>query len=285
MIKESFSAETKKELSAHIAKNKCCKVAELYGIFLFAKKGNGNLKIKCDNKELADHITELVKEGLRQQVDIFFEGKSLALPASCFHEEYLCAIEEYLFRCPHCASSFLRGVFLTRGRVTDPSKAYHLEIVFKQEVERNIVHLLLASQGIEMRTGQRKTDYLLYMKGSTEIEDFLGFIGCNKSYFEFMNRKIVKEVRNNANRAANCDTGNIRKSMEAAKRQVDAVKLLIEKGKFDALPDDLKETARARIDNPSLTLDGLAAKMNPPISKSGLNHRLEKLMRIAEEID
>ena len=282
-MKESFSQETKRELYTHISKNKCCNASELSGLFLYAVKDGNRYRLRCESEELATLVTEQLIATAKRGKDVTYDGKNLYVPIALVGGATPVEAESARFKCPQCMSAFMRGVFLSRGRITDPGKAYHMELVFKHEEERDALAALLEEQGQEMKSSRRKNDFLLYRKGSETIEDFLAFIGCNKMLFEFINRKIVKDVRNNANRAANCDAGNIRKSLEASKRQIAAVRSLIETGKIETLSEELKATAYLRLENESLSLEDLALKVSPPISKSGLNHRLEKIIRIAEE--
>lgn len=282
-MKKSFSLETKEELCTHVSKNKCCNRAELCGIFLFARRSGDRYSIRCDHEDLFKRITEHLVLSPKKVGQIIYDGKTISAPKDLIGETSVDAVRAQRLLCNGCFSAFMRGVFLVRGRVTDPGKAYHMELVFKNEDERDALAALMADFGQEMKTSHRKTDFLLYRKGSESIEDFLAFIGSNKILFEFMNRKIVKEFRNNANRAANCDAGNIRKSLEASGRQVSAVRSLISSGKIETLSEELKATAYLRLQYESLSLEDLAQKTSPPISKSGLNHRLEKIIRIAEE--
>lgn len=279
---ESFSQDTKKELYTHIPKNKCCRTSELYGLFLGALKIGSQFTIRRDNDDLVQLVSALVPQKRANEVTV--NGKLIYTSAALVGDVSSSGIRSLNFSCEHCLGAFMRGVFLTHGRITDPAKAYHMEIVLKSIENQEALALLLENHGQAMKTSKRKNDFLLYRKGSETIEDFLALIGSNKMLFEFINRKIVKDVRNNANRAANCDAGNIRKSLEASQRQIDAVNSLIRNGKIESLPDELKATAYLRLENSSLSLEDLARITSPPISKSGLNHRLEKIIRIAEEL-
>ena len=279
---ESFSQDTKRELYTHIPKNKCCKSAELYGLFLDSLKIGSQHAIRCDNEDTVQLVTSLVPPKRANEIKV--NGKLIYAPAALIGDVSSDSIRSFSFTCEHCLGAFMRGLFLARGRITDPSKAYHMEIVLKNQNDQEALASLLENYGQEMKLSKRKNDYLLYRKGSETIEEFLALIGSNKMLFEFINRKIVKDVRNNANRAANCDAGNIRKTLEASHRQIDAVNALIRSGKIESLPDELKATAYLRLENSSLSLEDLARIISPPISKSGLNHRLEKIIRIAEEL-
>lgn len=185
------------------------------------------------------------------------------------------------FICDDCLKYFLRGVFITYGTITNPHKSYHMEIIVNNREAADSLFDLLSEIGMEPKKIKRKNHYILYYKESEIIVDFLNLIGANKSAFHIMNTKILKEIRNNANRLANCDTANIDKTVSAAKTHMDAIKILISGGIIHKMPNELKETAYLRLNNPDITLNELAQLHNPPISKSGVNHRLKKLTDIA----
>jgi conserved hypothetical protein len=186
------------------------------------------------------------------------------------------------FVCDDCVKCFLRGVFLEYGTITNPDKSYHLELVMNDENITDSLMDLLSAYDMEPKKTTRKNSYVLYYKESERIVDFLNIIGANKSAFHIMNTKIRKELRNNANRHANCDAANIDKTVSASLNHIDAINTLIVTGGINDLPEELKETAYLRLDNPDITLSELAAIHNPPISKSGVNYRLKKLTDISK---
>ena len=186
------------------------------------------------------------------------------------------------FLCDDCVKYFLRGVFLEFGTITNPDKSYHLELVLNNEITADSLAEVLTKYDMEPKKINRKNNYVLYYKESERIVDFLYIIGANKSAFHMMNTKIRKELRNNANRHANCDTANIDKTVSASMNHIDAINVLIANGGINDLPEELKETAYLRLDNPDITLSELAAIHNPPISKSGVNYRLKKLSEISK---
>lgn len=188
------------------------------------------------------------------------------------------------FRCENCFSAFLRGLFVACGNVTDPAKRYHLELTFKTEAERDAAHGLLAAHGMEMKKGFRKSRWLLYIKSSERIEDFFAAVGANKAAFELINSKIVREVREDANRQSNCDMANIKKSLSASKKYTDIIEKMISDGTVSRLPAELRETAMLRLENTQASMADLALLHKVPISKSGVKHRLDKIMEIAAEI-
>lgn len=190
-------------------------------------------------------------------------------------------------RCDGCRAVYLRYVFILFGSVTDPAKSYHLDIAFRTEKERNCVKGALAECGFDfsesVRTAAAGTTYLLYIKKSSDIEDFLLFIGAQTAAFELMNVKIEKEFKNSVNRQVNCDTANIEKQLASVKKYSEAINYLIETKAIDKLPAELKETALLRIENSQLSLSDLGGMMNPSVSKSGIKHRLDKILAFAED--
>lgn len=188
------------------------------------------------------------------------------------------------FKCENCTKEFLRGLFISYGSVTDPQKRYHLDFSFEQEDDSVIVSGILSNAGFYHGQTQRKGNHVLYIKDNDTISDFLAYIGAVKSAFDVMNTKIVKEVRNNANRLVNCDTANIEKAISASQKYIEAVEYIKSKGAFTALPGELREAAELRVTYIQASLNELAQKSQPPITKSGMKHRLEKLLSYSEEL-
>jgi len=214
---------------------------------------------------------------------------SLQLPnKKCCEDSYLYAhrvtdtIETDKFVCPDCVKYFLRVIFLMYGTMSDPDKSYHLEMIFNNKTIADSIIKILSQLGIKPKHTIRKNNYILYYKESDLIVDFLNIIGANKSAFRIMNVRIEKEIRNNTNRLVNCDTANIDKTVSAAINQIDSINSLIATGEIDNLPDELKETAYLRLNNPNITLNELAELHDPPISKSGVDYRLRKLTNISK---
>lgn len=187
------------------------------------------------------------------------------------------------FRCPSCAMNYIRGLFTVYGNVTSPEKAYHLEFSAETEELCEALVSLLEKQGMIFHRAKRKGRFIAYIKDSEKIEDFLCRIGLNSFAFDFMNSKIVREIRNNANRQVNCDSANIEKSLNAAKKYVSVIEKLISTEMYNELPDNLKEAARLRREYPEESLVQLGMKFNPPITKSGVKHRLDSIIEFAEK--
>lgn len=186
-------------------------------------------------------------------------------------------------RCDTCRVLAVRALFILFGSITDPDKSYHLSFTVKNETERNILQIILGETEFDFRPTMRAGKYVLYLKDSTAIEDFLVYIGAQAAAFDLMNKKIEREFRNSVNRQVNCDTANIGKQLASAKKYIDAVQYLIDTGAIDRLSPELKHTALLRLENEQLTLSDLGQLVNPPVSKSGMKHRLEKILTFADE--
>ncbi|MDR2532090.1 MAG: DNA-binding protein WhiA [Oscillospiraceae bacterium] len=179
---------------------------------------------------------------------------------------------------------FLRGLFLTCGTVSDPGKNYHLELSVPDENKIDALFTLINEIGIAIRKSTRKSRPLLYIKESEMISDFLTFIGAGVNSMEVMNAKILKEVRNNVNRAVNCDAANIEKTTRAAGKQIADIELISERKGADFLSPELRQIAQLRLNNIEMSLKEIGEACEPRLSRSGVFHRLEKINSIAEKL-
>ena len=178
--------------------------------------------------------------------------------------------------------AFLAGAFLCCGSVTDPNKEYHLEFAVPVPELQNELSQLLRSVGVTPKCVQRKGSTVLYIKSCEQIEDIFTFMGAQQATLDIINIEILKDVRNKANRIINCDLANINKVMKAAERQVGDILYLDEHVGLDTLSDDLREMALLRLENPELSLKELGELFDPPLGRSGVNHRLKRLTALAE---
>lgn len=185
---------------------------------------------------------------------------------------------------PCCQLAFLRGVYLTCGSMIDPMKEYHIELRFRDEELCYTVMDLFEEHGVELKETNRGKHTVLYAKDSRQLEDLLTALGAVKSSMELMNFKIEKELRNTVNRRTNCETANIGKTVNASMAQVQAIERIKAENAFDALPLPLKEAAAMRLENPDASLSELCELSGDTLSRSGLNHRLNKLIKIAEAL-
>ena len=183
-----------------------------------------------------------------------------------------------------CQRAFLRGAFLASGSMSDPGKSYHLEIVCTNLFQAEQIQSILLAFEVEARIVQRKKYQVVYMKDGTGISDFLNIVEAHVSLMNFENFRIVKEMRNSVNRRVNCETANIGKTVSASTRQAEDILLLQQKYGFENLPESLREMAEVRLAYPDAPLRELGEYLDPPVGKSGVNHRLRKLSELADRI-
>jgi DNA-binding protein WhiA len=188
------------------------------------------------------------------------------------------------FKCNNCRAAFLRALFCASGSVSDPKKSYTLEMRLQNAPRAEMVRTLAEECGLNPPSlTNRNGSVGLFYRNESGIEEFLTFCSANHSLFEFFNIHIEKDIRNAENRATNCVAKNILKSVEAISAQIEAIEALKANGMFDELSDELKATADLRLENQEATLSELASLHNPKISKSGLNHRLSKIIDEAKK--
>lgn len=178
----------------------------------------------------------------------------------------------------------IREAFIKSGSMNDPNKKYHLQIMFKTKKKAEEMQVLLLNFNIHAKIIKKEKEYMLYLKDGEEISNFLALIGANKSVIKFEEVRVLKETRNDINRLVNCETANLNKTINTAVKQIEDIKLIKKKNKFNSLPEGLKEIAELRIENPDISLAELGKLLKEPIGKSGVNHRLKKISQIAEEL-
>lgn len=303
----SFATQAKENLCAISVKKECCRRALLYGILLFAVDFDENkIRFITESEQTANLAVKLIHEicGVdanlyvteRKQTDEDGEPiKSNKITVSSradikkvFEKLSLTdkgesAIERDMFVCDMCRQAFLRGVFLSAGLLTDPERSYHLEIPVKGEALADELNDILGEADISAKIGLRKNQRFIYLKSGTRIENFLAYIGASGALFDMMNSRILKDAKNDANRLRNCDTANLSKTVSASKAQTDAIGELVSTGRIELLAPELKETAMLRLEYPELSIKDFGMMFTPPISKSGVNHRLKKIMDFANE--
>lgn len=180
--------------------------------------------------------------------------------------------------------AYIRGAFLGGGSVTNPEKNYHLEFVTHSEEYAHDLCELINSCGLNSKVIQRKNSFIVYIKEGEQIVDILNIMGAHSCLLELENIRIMKEMRNNVNRLVNCETANLSKTVNAAVRQVESIKLIQSKIGLKRLPQNLREIAELRLEYPDESLKELGEMLTPPVGKSGVNHRLRKIEKIAEEL-
>lgn len=187
-----------------------------------------------------------------------------------------------------CRRSFLRGAFLSLGSLSDPQKSYHLEFAFADakwaEAIKNLIESIEIDGNIDAKLTKRKNNTIVYIKEGSQISLVLNIMEAHKALMEMENLRIVKEMRNAVNRRVNCDTANINKAVNAAMKQIADIEYIKANGGFEGLSESLIETAQLRLEHPESTLAELGKLFNPPVGKSGVNHRLKKLCEYADEL-
>ena len=283
----SFSSEQKNEIVAQGIKSACCRRAFMQGVLFGAKLDEGKIVLSFEQDSSITFVSSLVKEIYSRELQrvsspkggrrrlVSFDSKS----AEKYVKATLCGDVAFKVGCPACESAFLRGLFLAYGRVSDPAKQYSLEFSLGDVTESGMK--LFSELGFTPRLSKKPKETLVYFRNSSAIEDFFALAGMNSTVFAFMNAKIQGEIRNNANRVANCETNNIGKAVSASMDVISVIEELDAKGLLSQLPEELESTARARMEYKHLSLSQLAAIITPPITKSGLSHRLKKIAEIA----
>lgn len=236
---------------------------------------NKNQMLKRNNSYVLTVTSENGAEDLLKKLGIL-ERREGFFPSHCVPEE--------VFNDDELKKSYLRGAFLGGGSVSDPEKNYHLEFVTNNEDYASSLRDLINSMGFNSKIVARKNSFVVYLKESEQISDLLSVIGAYQALLSLQSTKIVKEMRNNVNRIVNCETANLSKTIDTAVRQVESIKLIQNKIGIRKLPKNLQEIAILRLEHEDKSLKELGEMLNPPISKSGVNHRLKKIEQIANDL-
>ena len=300
----SFTLEIKGELCGVQHKQPCCLQAECYGLWLFSKcfrlKEN---TYTTESAPVARRMLELAASGAGVSAQLSYAVSRRSRPAyrvslpeeqerirllSAFGHtgrEPSLRINRGALEGDCCQGAFLRGAFLACGTITDPNKAYHLEFAAPYQNLANDLYALLGEAGglgISPAVVRRSGGYGVYLKDSAQMEDLLTYLGAAGAAMELMQVKMYKEARNNINRKTNFETANMDKTYSAAARQIAAIAAISDYRGLDSLPEALGELARLRLSDPELTLRDLSLALG--ISRSGVNHRLQKLVEMGEAI-
>lgn len=179
----------------------------------------------------------------------------------------------------------IREAFIKSGSITDPNKEYHLEVLFRTKKKAEEFRTLLENFEIQGKVIKKGSGYITYIKDSEDIVNFLALIGANNGVLRFEEIRVLKDARNSVNRIVNCETANFNKTLGAAENQIKSIKLLKKKHKFNLLTAELKEIAELRLKNPEASYEEIGKMLEKPISKSGVSHRLNKIITISEEIN
>ena len=299
----SFAGEVKKEILRTAPTGLSRIQAQAYGMLLFGRSFSRScIALQTENKEVADlyvhNLLDLVplsggittihhpkKQGGIFVVSVDDEEDRISILKAFGHspDELNLRIHRALLR-EDDIPFFLRGAYLVCGNITDPAKGYHAELVVSYRRLCEDLQQLLMENGSHPKYAQRRGVHLLYYKESEEIEDLLTGMGATQCSLELMNVKIYKDVRNKVNRVTNCETANIEKTVAASAAQVEDIPYLWEKKGKNSLPEELQELAQLRVDNPEMSLRELGEALGEPITRSGVNHRLKRLSRMAQQL-
>lgn len=293
----SFSADVKEELVKSIPHDRHCRVSELTAILAFAgKKVDGAIRVypttetqvgirKCFtllNKTFNINTDVFKKDIEKNKTYIEFNretpGMDKVLDAIAFEAP------THLLTNDCCKRAYLRGAFISGGFVNDPNKAYHLEFVCNDEVSGEMIIELLYDFGVEAKMVARKKYFVVYVKDADTIQDILNVLDAHKALLNLVNARIVKDVRNDLNRRNNCDVANSAKAVTAGSRQIDDINLIKETIGLGSLPESLREIAELRLEHPEDSLTELGDLLDPPVGKSGVNHRLRKISEYAQRL-
>lgn len=298
----SFSSNAKAEICKTAITKRCCAVAESCGVLLYCNTFSPELiRIVTESPDFSERLPRLFRKAFNLDFDLLPEAGSRGKNAfqitdgekirrifqafGCAPEDSLALHINYgILENPCCQASFLRGAFLAGGSVTDPEKRYHLELATSHTQASREVSALLTEMGFLPHSVRRSGSSVIYFKQSEHIEDLLTTIGAPVAAMDIMTAKVDKEIRNGANRAMNCDMANVNKTVDAALEQIAGIRRLESSGRLAQMPEKLRQAARLRLDNPEMSLQQLAERCDPPVSKSCMNHRMRKLMEEANDV-
>ncbi len=283
----SFSSDIKEYLLSLREKRDCCMRSLLYGIYVGCGEDTGSeIVFSMTSEKCAHMLCETI-------ATIFpvFPAVSGRRTVAAGAQEHDCLVDELgitnglnlsVCKCEACPEAFIRGLYIGCARITDPSKGYHLELAVRERYFEAVRSLLGATLR-EPKVITRRSEKALYYKSSATAEEFLTYIGAGKYALWLMEEKIIKDMHNEANRKANCEIANLDKAATAAAAQLAAVKKLQKSCMLKELPPVLYETAMLRLEFEELSLEELRMKFDPPISKSGLSHRFERIIALADK--
>ena len=311
----SFSSRVKDELSRQVYAARHCRIAEmsavlsLCGRVKISASDHFSIEMHTENVAVARKYFTLLKKTFNIRTDVSIRsginpGRSRTyIVAVREHEEALkvlqavklinsqgeigenlSLIRNVVLQNACCRRAFIRGAFLAAGSISAPEKFYHFEIVCPTEPKAEQLKNIIATFDIEAKIVPRKKYYVVYIKEGSQIVDILNVMEAPVSLMELENIRIVKEMRGSVNRQVNCETANINKTVSAAVKQIEDIRFIQSVAGLSGLPESLQEMARIRLERPEATLKELGEALEPPVGKSGVNHRLRKLSLVAEEL-
>lgn len=307
----SFSTLTKNELARVMDSRQCCKKAELVALIkmdgsLQVSGGQVSLNILNHNAAVARKLFKLFKELFGIHAEVLVKKKMrlrknnvywVRIPPQEGLREMMIKLgfldldgnlqvelRQDLVSRNCCRRAYLRGAFLGGGSVNNPGGNYHMEVITSKGRHATDLCRLMQKFGLSAKISRRKTWFVVYLKDSDQIVECLNLMGAHSALLEFENARIYKGMRNQVNRLVNCETANLNKIVDASLRQTESIALVARIVGIDNLPSGLREIAELRLKFPDASLRELGEMTNPPLGKSGVNHRLRKLDLMAEKL-
>lgn len=311
----SFSSTTKNEIARIPITDHCCKLAELAAIIRMSgtiqiqEMGRFTLKLTTENAAIARRIFTMLREIYEGDIKvvvrrnrqlkknnnylILVNNKDISKKIlvdigfidedknNIFHPNY--KIDEKLIDKRCCKRAYIRGSFLGGGSISNPEKTYHLEFVTNTEEHSKDLSNIINSFGLNSKIVTRKDNYVVYLKEGEQIVDLLNIVGAHQALLKLEDIRVLKDVRNNINRIVNCETANLSKTINASMRQIEHIEIIQKNMGLHKLPKNLRQVAEARLNNTDATLKEIGMMLDPPVGKSGVNHRFRKIEEIAEE--
>ncbi len=285
----SFSHEVKEELVKHMGTARHCQLAELAAILHFCgqygrdSEGHFTIGFQVENATVVKKCFTLLKKTYSIDTDVAIDEEKMQELYMRFGDVNE-PVDEVLLKSACCRRAYIRGAFLAIGSISAPEKGYHLEFVTANEKKAKQLQEVIQSFGMEAKTILRKKYHVVYMKESEAIVDLLNIMEAHVALMKLENLRILKELRNTVNRRVNCETANINKTLDSSRKQQEDILLLKEKYGLENLPKGLQQIARIRLEEPEASLKELGEMLEPPIGKSGVNHRLRKLSEMADKL-
>lgn len=311
----SFSKDVKDELSKHVSPARHCQIAELSAIIsmcgsiMISEKDEYAVKIQTESLTVARKYFTLVRKTFNINTEISVR-RNVYLKKSKIYiltvkdpdislnilkatkliddrgevNENLSLVNNLVIQNTCCKRAFIRGAFLTAGSISDPAKAYHFEIVVATLPKAEQLQQIVNFFDLDAKIVLRKKSFVVYIKEGARIVDMLNVMEAHVALMNLENVRILKEMRNSINRQVNCETANINKTVIASHKQIEDIYYVEKTIGFGELTEGLEDIARLRIEQPEASLKELGALLNPPIGKSGVNHRLRKLSIIADSL-
>ena len=309
----SFSSEVKEELGKRLDTARHCQIAEFAAIMAFCGKMRSDsgeemqIEVMTENEvvlrkfillaesifEMEEHDFVIEHEGKKNSLihvyikEPVYVTKILMTLKWC--DEQFTQIEPVfvhpiLVQKECCKKAFIRGAYLAAGSISDPNKFYHYEIVCEYEEDAVQLQELLLYFELDAKVIQRKRNYIVYLKEGNNITDVLNLMGAVVSQMNLYNIMILKGMRNDVNRKVNCETANLNKTIEAAVKQIRDIEYLRDTVGLGSLSDGLRQVAYVRLENPDMNLKDIGERLNPTVGKSGVNHRLRRILEFAEQL-